>query len=198
MPDKSLQAKPSQPTPLAHKTLLLAPAAFESRGKPLPRIRNPFISSNPSVTNYEYHSLHVMVTRRFKRGLTGGAAWTWSKAMDYADSDTSDLSALVDNGVWNYGNNANNWSGSPTDSARPIVIANPVLPKDQRDFNHAFNTRASFLPPARHMGKRFWAMTSPNTGEICGLYPVAEISALCPFGAIQSQWRRGCVCRRSW
>jgi hypothetical protein len=155
----------------------------------------------------------VLVNRRFKHGLQGGAAWTWSKAMDYDDNDTTDLSALVDRRVWNYGKagfdrthilklnfiysvpgtsrflpeggrgfktlkksvldgwqisgittfmsgapngvslaftqtfNANNWSGSPTDGARPTVIANPVLPKDQRDFNHAFNTSAFSFGP---------------------------------------------------
>jgi hypothetical protein len=163
-------------------------------------------------TNSSYHSLQVMVSRRFKHGLTGGAAWTWSKAMDYADSDGNDLSALVENKVWNYGKagfdrthilklnfiyqvpkasrylpdakgftplkkaaldgwrisgittfmsgaptgvslsftqtyNANNWSGSPTDGARPIIIANPVMPKDERDFNHAFNTKAFSFGP---------------------------------------------------
>jgi hypothetical protein len=163
-------------------------------------------------TNSSYHSLQVLVQRRFKHGLTGGAAWTWSKAMDYTDNDTTDLSALVDNRVWNYGKagfdrthilklnfiytvpktsrylpdargfnplkkavldgwqisgittfmsgaptgvslsftqtyNANNWSGSPTDGARPTVIENPVLPKDQRDFNHAFNIAAFSFGP---------------------------------------------------
>ena len=48
--------------------------------------------------------------------------------------------------------NANNWSGSPTDGARPTVIANPVLPKDQRDFYHAFNTAAFSIPPPGTFG----------------------------------------------
>jgi len=38
-------------------------------------------------------------------------------------------------------------TGSPTDSARVVVVQNPVLPKDQRTFNRYFNTNA-FAPPA--------------------------------------------------
>jgi hypothetical protein len=43
--------------------------------------------------------------------------------------------------------NANNWSGSPTDASRPNVIANPVLPKDERTFDKNLNTAAFALPP---------------------------------------------------
>jgi hypothetical protein len=37
-------------------------------------------------------------------------------------------------------------SGSPTDPARPDLVANAVLPKDQRTFNEYFNTAAFALP----------------------------------------------------
>ena len=37
------------------------------------------------------------------RGVQFGAAWTWSKAMNYVDSDTATVSMLVDRRVWNYG-----------------------------------------------------------------------------------------------
>jgi hypothetical protein len=157
--------------------------------------------------NSSYHSLQVTVNRRFTKRLEGGAAWTWSKAMDYDDTDTTDLSLLVNPKVWNYGEagfdrthilkmhwiaelprgsallpsmpfkkafldgwqlsgittfmsgaptgvtmqllsgNANNWSGSPTDASRPYVIANPVLPKDERTFDRNLNTTAFALPP---------------------------------------------------
>jgi hypothetical protein len=33
-----------------------------------------------------------------------GVAWTWSKAMDYVDGDTTAISMLVNPKVWNYGN----------------------------------------------------------------------------------------------
>jgi hypothetical protein len=50
-----------------------------------------------------YHSLQVTATRRFARGLQFGAAWTWSKAMDYNSGDQTTVSALVPVRVWNYG-----------------------------------------------------------------------------------------------
>src|SRR5262249_4474751 len=145
------------------------------------------------VANSSYHSLQITANRRFKRHLSGGLAWTWSKAMDYADNDTTNLSTLVSPRIGNYGlagfdrthilkgywiwelpkgsrllpdrralslwgralldtwqvsgiltmmsgppesaslsltfGNANNWSGSPSDAARPMIIGNPVLPK---------------------------------------------------------------------
>jgi hypothetical protein len=53
--------------------------------------------------NSSYHSLQVSATRRFNDVLSGGIAWTWSKAMDYSDLDTNPLSNLVDPKVYNYG-----------------------------------------------------------------------------------------------
>jgi len=53
--------------------------------------------------NSSYHSLQLMVNRRFYRNVAGGIAYTWSKAMDYADNDTTTLSTLVSPKVWNYG-----------------------------------------------------------------------------------------------
>lgn len=170
-----------------------------------------------NITNYfyggnsHYHSLQTAVRRRYKSHLTYGVIWTWSKAMDYSDTETSSsttqVSSLIDPRVWNYGEAGydhthifrvywnyflprasslvhakvvrgmfDNWqisgiysaqsgaplgvsysysptqdiSGSPTDSGRPIVIANPVLPKDQRNINQAFNT-AAFIAPSPAM-----------------------------------------------
>jgi hypothetical protein len=160
--------------------------------------------------NSSYHSLQVRADRRFNSRLSGGIAWTWSKAMDYDDLDTTSLSYLVNPRVRNYGEagfdrthilktswifaapsgsglfqrmsalravskaildgwqlsgigtfmsgapqgvslsltsgNANNWSGSPTDTSAPNVIAPPTLPKDQRTFTRFFNTAAFSLP----------------------------------------------------
>jgi hypothetical protein len=54
-----------------------------------------------------YHSLQTQVRRRYKRNLTYGALWTWSKVMDYADTETSSsttqISSLINPKVWNYG-----------------------------------------------------------------------------------------------
>ncbi len=158
--------------------------------------------------NSSYHSLQTQVRRRYKNNLTYGAVWTWSKTMDYSDTETSaattNVSSLINPKIWNYGEagydhthilriywNYNlphasslvhskiiagvfdNWqisgiytaqSGAPlavtyaysptqdivgtsTDTGRPIMIANPVLPKDQRNFNAAFNTAAFSAPP---------------------------------------------------
>lgn len=166
--------------------------------------------------NSSYHSLQVSANRRFVKGLSGGLAWTWSKAMDYDDIDTTSLSNLISPKIANYGRagydrthilkgswvyqapkisgyigdhkavnwftkpildgwqmsgimtlmsgaplgvglgtqsgNANNWSGSPTDAARPNIIADPVLPKDQRTFYLNVNPAAFALPAQGTLG----------------------------------------------
>ncbi len=78
-------------------------------GKPLSAaFLRPYIGYN-DLTLYEYagnssyHSLQITANRRFSRGLQFGVAWTWSKAMDYVDADTSTVSNLVSTKVWNYG-----------------------------------------------------------------------------------------------
>ena len=53
--------------------------------------------------NASYHSLQATANRRFSRGMQFGAAWTWSKAMDYADGDAANVSTLIDRRIWNYG-----------------------------------------------------------------------------------------------
>ncbi len=53
--------------------------------------------------NANYHSLQTSVNRRFSKGLMFGGSWTWSKAMDYADTDGANISALISAKVWNYG-----------------------------------------------------------------------------------------------
>ncbi len=53
--------------------------------------------------NSSYHSLQVTANRRAAKGLDFGIAWTWSKAMDYVDSETGSASNLIDPKVWNYG-----------------------------------------------------------------------------------------------
>ncbi len=164
-------------------------------------------------SNSSYHSLQTTLNRRFSKGISGGLAWTWSKAMDYTDTDTTNLSYLVNPKVWNYGEagfdrthilksnfiyefprfrwtparykelkktimdgwrlsgittqmsgaptgvalalqtgNANNLSGSPTDAARPNLIANATIPKGERTFERNFNTAAFGLPNPGALG----------------------------------------------
>ena len=169
--------------------------------------------------NSNYHSLQTTLRRRYKRGLTYGVVWTWSKAMDYADEDytaNAQVSNVVNQKIWNYGRAAfdrthifrfywnynlprasglirnavikaafDDWqvsgklalqSGAPmglsytyspsqditgsTDAGRVLMIGNPVLPKDQRTFNQAFNTAAIAAPPIA-------ACQVPNPPQIC-------------------------------
>jgi hypothetical protein len=154
--------------------------------------------------NSSYHSLQATLRRRYTKNLTYGVVYTWSKAMDYTDSDTGQVSNLVDPKIWNYGKagydrthifrlywnyNAprvstvlgnyavvrailDGWqisgklalqSGAPqgvnmsyspaqdvtgsTESGRPLMVANPILPRDQRSILQAFNTAAIAAPP---------------------------------------------------
>ncbi len=154
-----------------------------------------------------YHSLQVSANRRFARGLQFGAAWTWSKAMDYNSGDQSTVSALVPVRVWNYGlsdydrthlfklnwlydipslgvgNKAldriiNHWqlsgivsfvsgnpmsvgygtttavdfTGTPTQGARIVVLDNPILPKSERTFDRFFNTEVFRMPAVGTFG----------------------------------------------
>jgi hypothetical protein len=59
-------------------------------------LRNPGATSN-------YNSLQVSVTRRFVRHLQFSGNWTWSKLMDFVDSDATSVSTLINPRVYNYG-----------------------------------------------------------------------------------------------
>jgi hypothetical protein len=53
--------------------------------------------------NSSYHSLQTTLNRRFARRVQYGASWTWSKYLNYGDTDTSGpLSPFVPWRVWNY------------------------------------------------------------------------------------------------
>src|SRR5262245_28381341 len=62
-----------------------------------------------SITYYDnaglanYNALQVAVNRRFTRGLQFGVAYTYSKAMDYADGDRDGLPTFRPYRIWNYG-----------------------------------------------------------------------------------------------
>ena len=53
--------------------------------------------------NSSYHSLQTQVTRRFSHGLEFGAAYTWSKAMDYTDTWNGTVATYVPIRIYNYG-----------------------------------------------------------------------------------------------
>jgi Carboxypeptidase regulatory-like domain/TonB-dependent Receptor Plug Domain len=64
--------------------------------------------------NSSYHSLQITVNRRFARGIQFGVAYTHSKAMDYAEGDSTSTSGApsgssntvatyIDRSIWNYG-----------------------------------------------------------------------------------------------
>ena len=58
--------------------------------------------------NSSYHALQVQWRRRsFRKSLTYGVVYTYSKTMDYSDTETSSsttsISSLINPAVWNYG-----------------------------------------------------------------------------------------------
>jgi hypothetical protein len=68
----------------------------------------PYIGYNN--INYEgfastsnYHSMQMSVNRRFAHHVQFGGSWTWSKVLDYTDSDTGVVSTFIPVRVWNYG-----------------------------------------------------------------------------------------------
>jgi hypothetical protein len=61
------------------------------------------INMNEYGANSNYNSMQVSLTRRFAKRLQFTGAWTWSKAMDYVDDDTSNISTLMDPRFWSYG-----------------------------------------------------------------------------------------------
>jgi hypothetical protein len=68
-----------------------------------PRLGYTSINYYEDGANSSYHSLQVSANRRFTKNLEFGAWWTWSKALDYTDSDFGSVATLVPARVWNYG-----------------------------------------------------------------------------------------------
>ena len=78
-------------------------------GRPLPA---NFLRGTPGygpiciiemASSSNYHSLQVSARRRFARHFQFGAAWTWSKTMDFNDIDESMVTTLVPLRSWHYG-----------------------------------------------------------------------------------------------
>lgn len=56
-----------------------------------------------SAGTSNYHALQITANRRYAHGLLLGIAYTWSKTMDFVDSDTSTVATYLSPRVWNYG-----------------------------------------------------------------------------------------------
>ncbi len=87
-------------------------SANEDPTKPSKPLPPAFLRGTPgygSILSLEnngssnYHSLQVSARRRFARRFQFGAAWTWSKAMDFNDTDLSQVNTLAPFRSWNYG-----------------------------------------------------------------------------------------------
>lgn len=61
------------------------------------------IMSQEAATSSNYHSLQVTANRRFSKGFGLGAAWTWSKALDFTDGDFGAVNTVAPYRAWNYG-----------------------------------------------------------------------------------------------
>jgi len=55
------------------------------------------------ASSSNYHSMQTQVNRRFGRNLTYGFTWTWSKAMDLVDGNTSAVNPYLNFRMRNYG-----------------------------------------------------------------------------------------------
>jgi hypothetical protein len=55
------------------------------------------------ASSSNYNALQMTAQRRFARGFQLDIAWTWSKAMDFADTDTTVVASVVPVRLWNYG-----------------------------------------------------------------------------------------------
>jgi Carboxypeptidase regulatory-like domain/TonB-dependent Receptor Plug Domain len=69
--------------------------------RPFPGYGGITYYDNAGLANY--NALQVAVNRRFIRGLQFGVAYTYSKAMDYADGDRDGVSTYRPYRIWNYG-----------------------------------------------------------------------------------------------
>ena len=78
-------------------------------GRPLPvNFYRPYpgygsIQYREFSSTSNYHSMQVQLNRRFAQSFQYGFAWTWSKAMDFADGDTTNIAVHAPLRVWNYG-----------------------------------------------------------------------------------------------
>ncbi len=69
--------------------------------RPFPGYQNITYNENSSTANY--HSMQAQLNRRFIKSLQFGVAYTWSKSMNYGDSDGAGVAMYRPIRVWNYG-----------------------------------------------------------------------------------------------
>jgi hypothetical protein len=93
---RHLEVNPQNANPVVAGTAL--PDDFL---RPFPGYGNITYYENAGLSNY--NALQVAANRRFTRGLQFGVAYTWSKAMDYADNDRDGVAAYRPLRIWNYG-----------------------------------------------------------------------------------------------
>jgi hypothetical protein len=55
------------------------------------------------ASSSNYHSMQTQINKRFGEGLTFGAAWTWSKAMNLVDGNNNAINPYLDFRMRNYG-----------------------------------------------------------------------------------------------
>jgi hypothetical protein len=61
------------------------------------------IGFNENAGSSNYHSLQITALRRFTKQLEFGLSYTWSKTLDFNDSDTAGINTAVPFREWNYG-----------------------------------------------------------------------------------------------
>jgi hypothetical protein len=61
------------------------------------------IGYDEAAGSSNYHSLQVTANRRLSRGLSFGAAWTYSKVMDFNDGEFGAVNIVAPFRAWNYG-----------------------------------------------------------------------------------------------
>lgn len=78
-------------------------------GRPLPtNFYRPYpgyasIAYREFAGTSNYHSMQVQANRRFAQGLQFGFSWTWSKLMNFAEGNFSEVAVYAPLRAWNYG-----------------------------------------------------------------------------------------------
>ncbi len=68
-----------------------------------PTVGYTSINYNEAAGTSNYHSLQVTANRRLSRGLSFGAAWTYSKVLDFNDGEFGGVNTVAPFRAWNYG-----------------------------------------------------------------------------------------------
>jgi len=184
-----LQERNINATPMGTNFRLPANEDPANPGRPLPvNFLRPYLGYADVLYfdytgNSSYHSLQVQARRSMARNLQFSAAWTWSKAMDYIDSEGTNassqpgsnngVSGLISPKIWNYGK-----AGfDRTHILKLSWIYN--VPKASRAWNNVFVKKAlddwqlsginTFMSGAPNFVSLSWSGTAPDiTGSSDG------------------------------